>query len=312
MSKSSDIYVSMSKCDHCSLRPDKLDQIKPYLIDRQNCKEYISGWASKDDFYALCHSCFDKQLKNDEFIYKGCNIIVPVITWDDPFGKNKAPENTIVNKAPTNLTLDDVVKIFEKPKSAILEERNKADIRKWEHKQREFEEKLEKKEQMRVNAILAVEKQNKLNNKKKLEEKEEQIAAAKELYPNETKFIQCLKCLTYRAKTQFHKSGMCIGCFEHIAEYKAAYNKSKTITCKCGTSYVCTSDRARVKHEQSDKHKNNMKCLLSFNSSKYTVLQLRKICTANQVLNASRMSKESIVSQLNKLPNVIIPEFKDK
>lgn len=42
---------------------------------------------------------------------------------------------------------------------------------------------------------------------------------------------------------------------------------------------------------------------------KYDIFQLRKICLANNIKNASRMKKDDIINELIKLENVIIPEY---
>ena len=128
--------------------------------------------------------------------------------------------------------------------------------------------------------------QRKIERLKKLEEKASAEAAARELYTEKDEFVECrrcLKCKAYRAfPVEFKNSrgnlpsdDVCYSCISSKSEQEAAYRKAKSVNCKCGSSYVCPNDKAKIRHELSDKHKRNLELLLSFNSSKYTVKQLR-------------------------------------
>jgi hypothetical protein len=185
-------------------------------------------------------------------------------------------------------------------------------MEKWKLKEKQFVEELEKKQRQHDAAILAEVKQRKIEKQKILKEKEEQIAAAKELYPDAKKFSCCPQCLIYKAfPDQFHKNGLCTSCHEQRAEMWSEYRNSHKVVCACGLTYVKTSDAAKAKHESSDRHKKNMQTKLNLDGKKYTVKQLRQICVENKVLNASRMSQVEIVEALNKLPKIKIPEFKE-
>ena len=335
----------MANCDICYTPSETLDDLKPYQVDRTTIVEYVAGYNTKDEFLKVCHKCFDKQSRLDDYMYTALGYTLPQISWEDPLGKKSAKPVQIVNTIITNnyitnnnnnikneiiydnknintsnynistggakVDLDSLLQKMTNTPKKSKEEKNKADIQKWEQKERLYDEKVERQNkayEAKIKAEIAEAKKQRL---KKALQKEDEIADAKEAYPDAKDFKPCLKCGIYKAFPEQFTNGICCGCFEEQAEIKDLYNKTHRVVCECGLVYLKTSDKAKVKHEQTDRHKKNMQSKLNFDGKKYSVKQLREICNANQISNASRMSKVDIVAELNKLPDVVIPEFKN-
>jgi hypothetical protein len=333
----------MGKCDVCKTMPNSLDELKPYQVDREQRNiDYIPGHNSKDDYWKLCSNCWHKQKSMDDFMYDTLKIQYPAISWEDPLGKNSKPVNNIIinnyisnnynniqneiindNKHITYNTsnyniqsfkdFEENIDVIMRKKGKDLDAKNRADIEKVKQKENKFQEKLVNKQKAHDDRILA-----EIHNKKL--EKQQKLKEAKEQYPDvdEDEFEKCIKCDSYKPFDEFKNSKgnfrfkyICTDCISCKADQESMYRKAHSITCECGISYVCSSEKCKQKHEESDKHKKHLGCILKFNGSKYNIKQLRQICLENKICNSSRMSKTNIVAELNKLQNVIIPVLKD-
>lgn len=339
----------MAKCDNdtCKYIAQSHNDLRPYKIDWTVPTEYIPG-HSVGDYNMVCSECWNRRLYGpegkeyigDSYLYKAGGINIPAISWDDPLGKNSNQTVQITNNYITNniknetiydnknisyntsnynihttkFDISSVIDELTKPKKSA-DEKVKSDIAKSEEKDIKYHERLEKQQQEYENKIRLDVAQKKRERAQRMQEEEEQIAEFKKLYPN-AKPLKCEKCnfikaypeqyINGRGKTNF--KNVCNDCLNNKRDNEALYRKEHTTVCECGLVYFKTSDAAQYKHEQTETHKINMKSRLC--GQKYNVQQLRQICVANQVLNASRMSKVDIVEALNKLPSVIIPVFK--
>jgi hypothetical protein len=282
-----------------------------------------------------------KEYLGDTYLYKMGGVNIPDINWDDPLGEkcnqiihitnNYITNNNINNDhinmtyntsnyniniptpSPSKIDIGSVIDALTKPQKN-RDDKAKSDAAKWDQKQKDFDEKLKKQQEEYENKIKLEVAQMKKERLNRLREEEEQIAEFKKDYPDD-KPMKCHKCKVMKAYPSQYTNGkgkpnfdnICNGCLENKRDNTALYRKEHTIVCECGLRYVHSSDSAKEKHENTDRHKKNMQSKLKFDGKKYSVMQLRQICVANQVLNSSRMSKIGIVEALNKLPNVIIP-----
>ena len=337
----------MAKCNICRKQSETMDDLKPYQVDLADAQiEYIPGYNSDDIwlFRKYCFNCWHKQKDIDDGLYRDMSITVRPISWEDQLGKNSKPVNNIIinnyisnnynnvqneivndNKHITYNTsnyniqsqsfkeFEENLDVIHRKKSKDLDAKNKADIEKAKQKEKQVEEAYARKQEKHDNKIL-----EEIHNKKL--EKQRKFKEAKEQYPDvdEDEFEKCIKCDSYKPFDEFKNSKgnfrfkyICTDCISSKADHESIYRKTHTITCACGISYVCSSDKCKQKHEESDKHKKHLGCILKFNGSKYNIKQLRQICLENKICNSSRMSKTDIVAELNKLPNVIIPVLKD-
>jgi hypothetical protein len=318
------------------------EDIRPFPKNRV-C--YIPYNESKSDFHLLCQTCWNNKLLEDNKIYtlKGFNEDdLFNISWDNPTGKttntiitnnyitnNYTTNNEIVNDNKHIITntsnyhvrtieeIHEVEKVIcKKNSTANFEAKNQAYIEKAKRDQELFEEKVAKEQKQYEDMIRKQIQQQKMLNRME----RQKIQNAIEAYPDvdEKDFQRCIKCKDYKPPDEFKNSRglrrldcICTECNSSKADQELLYRKAHTITCKCGISYVCSSEKCKQKHEESDKHKKHMECILKFNGSKYNIKQLRQICVENKIANSSRMSKTAIVESLNKLKDVIIPAFKE-
>ncbi len=163
----------------------------------------------------------------------------------------------------------------KKKGSSTFETRNQAYIEKERRKQEAFEEKIAKKQEMHEKKILEDIQNRKLDKQKKLEE-------AKEKYPDvdEKQFETCIKCKALKAPEDFKNSrgtfrykNICTECYSSKSDQEAFYKQQHTVKCTCGISYVCSSDKCKQKHEESDKHKKHLDSILKFNGNIITLSQ---------------------------------------
>lgn len=102
---------------------------------------------------------------------------------------------------------------------------------------------------------------------------------------------------------------ICDYCRNKKSEYKKnSHYENIKIEWKCHRCNSIFNTKQNLEYHQF----NTISCIKSWKNNKYykyNIPQLRKICLANNIKNASRMKKDDIINELIKLENVIIPEY---
>ena len=81
------------------------------------------------------------------------------------------------------------------------------------------------------------------------------------------------------------------------------------VACACGITYPCASHNAKIKHEESDRHKNALKRNRFINGKKYNTAELRLLCSANKIPYYNTLKVTIMIDKLLELENIIIPQL---
>ena len=74
-------------------------------------------------------------------------------------------------------------------------------------------------------------------------------------------------------------------------------------------NYYCSSDRAMVLHEQSDRHKKALRRNRLIEGKRYKIDELRLLCRTNSIPYYNSLKVEDMIDKLLSLEDITIPEL---
>ena len=103
--------------------------------------------------------------------------------------------------------------------------------------------------------------------------------------------VACSKCkeikaFPYQFLNKYDKISMtdtCSKCIEKKSEQVMKSLEKNMWTCACGITYPCCTEKAMLKHELSDRHKNALRRNRLINGKKYNTAELRILCRYNKI-----------------------------
>ena len=95
-----------------------------------------------------------------------------------------------------------------------------------------------------------------------------------------------MKALPYQFLNKFNKvsqTNTCSECTKTRSDQVKKCTEQNMCSCVCGITYYCSSDRAMVLHEQSDRHKKALRRNRLIEGKRYKRDELRLLCRTNSI-----------------------------
>ena len=129
--------------------------------------------------------------------------------------------------------------------------------------------------------------------------------------------FQCVRCkdvkaLPYQFLNKFNKvsqTNTCSECTKTRSDQVKKCTEQNMCSCVCGITYYCSSDRAMVLHEQSDRHKKALRRNRLIEGKRYKRDELRLLCRTNSIPYYNSLKVEDMIDKLLSLEDITIPEL---
>ena len=129
--------------------------------------------------------------------------------------------------------------------------------------------------------------------------------------------FQCDRCkdvkaIPYQSLNKFNKvsqTNTCSECTKTRSDQVKKCTEQNMCSCVCGITYYCSSDRAMVLHEQSDRHKKALRRNRLIEGKRYKRDELRLLCRTNSIPYYNSLKVEDMIDKLLSLEDITIPEL---